>query len=211
MQKLRCYGLSTEWNQRYPTFEAICSAYSPANWEYVANRPAECYKAENPALVALNDIYANRDVAKSWIQIQISAYALTRNVDDTIVDAIPLFASNFANMVGRYKLLEIMLFFARLTSGHYKTYGKFELRQIGEAWGEFLKERSIEIERISNEDAIGRMEALYQRKDAMTIDEYNLYKPWWEAGYSVSEFRQYRKRIERWLSYARCGWYATTL
>lgn len=193
--------MSKEWSLKNPTYEVFCARYSHRNWEYISERSEECYEKENPALVALNDIYNNRDAARTWMQEQVTAYALTRSErTETIRMAIPLFSANFSKVVGRYHILEIMLFFARLSAGMYKTYGKFELKQIGEAWQEFLEERRTEMEDIEHRKNLERAERIHEEiiTNGMTEDEWHGFKPFDEAGYSFDFYKQYAQWLERW-------------
>ena len=205
--------MTEEWSQKNPDFKTLCANYSPAYWSSVARLGHEVYNRENPALAALSSLYGNEDAPSAWIHLHILAYTTSINErDKSILASIPLFARSFAQEVRRYHLLEIMLFFSRLIAGRYKVYGRFEPRQIGEAWQLFLKEREAEMDEELARRKLREREALHKpNPNYLTRDEYLELKIWENAGYSISDMRQFRNRIRSWVQRARNGFYATTI
>ena len=189
--------------------------YNPDGWDYVESLGAEAYERENPALVALNDIYNNSQAAVSWLQIQVSAFFMTS--PETIAEygkgIIERFSRNFYQSIKRYKLLDIMIFFSRLTAGCYRQYGAFDTTQIATAFHErFLRERAEEMEAYKQKQETEVREALHKpNPNYLTRDEYLELRIWEDAGYSISDMRQFRNRIRSWVQRARNGFYSTTI
>ena len=199
-RKLRFYGLSREWKNRNQTFDILCQNYSAAYWTDVARLGDAVYDRENPALVALNAIYDSDVASRSWLEIQIVAYTTAINErDKSALDMIPIFATNFIHEIGRYKILEIMLFFSRLVAGHYKVYGRFEPKQVAEAWKLFVKEREREIDALWQRQAMKEREELHKpNPNNITFEEWKSFKPFLRAGYDIQFFRQYTRWLATW-------------
>lgn len=185
---------------RNQTFEQLCLNYTPAYWSNVARLGDKVYDRENPALVALNEIYGSELAACSWLEVQINAYTSTLSERDlSALDMVPSFARNFAYEVGRYKLLEIMLFFSRLAAGRYKVYGRFEPKQIAEAWKLFLKEREREIDNLWQRKAMHEREELHKpNPNNISFEEWRSFKPFDAAGYSLDFYRSYSRWLATW-------------
>ncbi len=198
--KLHSFGLSTAWSQRNPTFENLCCNYSPANWHYAARLAEECYTRECPALVALNEIYGNRDAAKVWVEIQITRiFNDSAEKDEGMAQIIPMFAENFCAEAGRFKLLELMLFFSRLAAGRYRTYGKFDPKQIGNIfWTTFQAEREKEMDIIRLREEEQHRQEWQTDADRLTLAEWKSYEPFKAAGYDLEFWRKYRSWLASW-------------
>lgn len=199
-RKLRSYGLSKEWMNRNPTFDTLCQNYSPAYWNVVAKLGDAVYDKNSPALIALNDIYRSGTASRSWLEIQVMAYTTSINErDPSALDMIPIFVTNFAQDIRSFKLLEIMLFFSRLVAGHYKTYGRFEPKQIAEAWKLFLKEREREIDNLWQRRAMQEREKLHKpNPNNLSLEEWKTFKPFMEAGYDLAFYRSFSHWLRRW-------------
>ena len=109
--------------------------------------------AECPTLVSYAKTYGE-DCPSDWIYLQVLAlYGSSGNKEKGVADGIRLFAQAFAQEVKTYKLSELMLFFARYKAGKYdNSYSSFDAKRIGNAFfSEFVKERNIELDRITRE------------------------------------------------------------
>lgn len=199
-RKLQSYGLSKAWKTRNPTFDRLCLNYAPAYWSGVAGLGDKVYDRENPALIALNDIYGLPNAANTWLEMQVNGYTTAINErDQTALDMVPLFVRNFVHEVGRYRILEIMLFFSRLVAGRYKIYGRFEPRQIAEAWRKFLTERESEMDAMLSRKAADEREELYRTMHTrLTLDQWHCYKPFMEAGYDEDFYLAYSGWLDSW-------------
>lgn len=199
-RKLRSYGLSKEWMNRNQTFDILCQNYSPSYWNVVAKLGDTVYDKNSPALIALNDIYHSESASRSWLEIQVMAYTTSINErDSSALDMIPIFVTNFAQDIRSFKILEIMLFFSRLVAGHYKTYGRFEPKQIAEAWKLFLKEREREIDNLWQRKAMQEREELHKpNPNNISFEEWRSFKPFHQAGYSLDFYRSYSRWLAKW-------------
>ena len=189
-----------EWNQKFPTFDALCMNYSPNNWHYAAKNAEVCYTRECPALVALNEIYGNRHAAKVWMEIQITRiFNDSAEKDEGMAQIIPMFAENFAAEAGRFKLLELMLFFSRLAAGRYRTYGKFDPKQIGNVfWTTFQVEREKEMNLIRLKEEEMHRQEWQSDSSRLTQAEWKSFKPFYDAGYDIDFWRKYRYWLHLW-------------
>ena len=174
--------------------------YAPAYWPGVAGLGDKVYDRENPALIALNDIYGLPNAANTWLEMQVNGYTTAINERDrTALDMVPVFVRNFLHEIGRYRILEIMLFFSRLVAGRYKVYGRFEPRQIAEAWRKFLAERENEMDAMLSRKAAEEREELYKTMHKkLTLDQWHCYKPFMEAGYDEKFYLAYSGWLDSW-------------
>lgn len=124
--------------------------FGPDNLAYVLSNAEKAYLAESPSLGEVMRKYGERNGAL-WIHMHVLAlYGSSSNKDKGIADGIPFFSNIFASKVKRFKLTELMLFFARYKAGMYdNSYSTFDARRIGAAFfQEFLPERDWELDRI---------------------------------------------------------------
>lgn len=140
----------TAWPYRWQSTADVERAFSPINWAYAAANVTRSYTAQCPTLQQYADRFGQQ-FAADWIQIQMLAlYGSSSNMSKGIADGIPLFCASFAAEAGRYKLPELMVFFARYKAGRYdKGFSSFDCRRIGNAFfREFLPDRTEELYRI---------------------------------------------------------------
>lgn len=124
--------------------------FGPGHLGYVLSNVEKAYLAEAPSLAEVMNKYGENN-GVLWIHMHILAlYGSSSNKDKGIADGIPLFSSVFASKVKRFKLTELMLFFARYKAGMYdNSYSTFDTKRIGTAFfHEFLPERNMELDRI---------------------------------------------------------------
>lgn len=134
--------------------------------------------ANCPNLYNYDEMYGDGS-SVDWIEIQILAlYGSSSSRDKGASDSIRFFSESFTPQVRRYKLSEIMLFFARYKAGMYdNSYQSFDTKRIGNAFfKEFLPqreyERSMYHQRQSQEESLKRREL----PDGYVIPEgYNPY------------------------------------
>lgn len=138
---------------KYQTFSQIEKVYSPVFWGHVIANPDKAYTSDTPTMNDCFDAFGEPEAAL-WINAQITAlYGTSSNRDSGVVDGISIFSHSFAAEVRRFKLTELMLFFARYKAGKYdNSYASFDARRIGNAFfKEFLPERNRELDRITRE------------------------------------------------------------
>lgn len=138
---------------RFQTFSQIEKVYSPVFWGHVIANPDKAYTSDTPTMNDCFDSFGEPEAAL-WINAQITAlYGTSSNRDFGVVDGISIFSHSFAAEVRRFKLTELMLFFARYKAGKYdNSYASFDARRIGNAFfKEFLPERNRELDRITRE------------------------------------------------------------
>ena len=122
--------------------------FGPTHLGYVLSNVEKAYLAEVPSLAEVMNKYGENN-GVLWIHMHILAlYGSSSNRDKGIADGIPFFSSVFASKVKRFKLTELMLFFARYKAGMYdNSYSTFDARRIGTAFfHEFLPERNWELD-----------------------------------------------------------------
>ena len=148
----------TSWTSRWKSPADVERSFSPQHWAYAAAHITRAYTAPCPTLQQYADCFG-MEYAADWVQIQMLAlYGSSSNQSKGVADGIPLFSSSFAAEAGRYKLSELMLFFARYKAGRYdKSFSSFDCRRIGNSFfREFLPDRADELYRIE----LGRQQSL---------------------------------------------------
>lgn len=115
-------------------------------------RPEKAYFSDTPTFAVYAQAFGFPSLVL-WVKTQLLELDLFTEVkvdadNDTLSGAARLFAHNY----GWVKLTEFLLFMARFKLGYYgKFYGYFDPIAIGEAFLSFLKQRSIEIDRLECE------------------------------------------------------------
>lgn len=105
------YGVSVQWMKKNPCLSELYANYSPSYWPHLSRIGDGAYTRVCPALGALDDLYATRGAAATWVQAQVTAmYVASGSRDGTMANAITVFSENFANVAAAYKLTELMLF-----------------------------------------------------------------------------------------------------
>lgn len=138
------------WGSRWKSPSEVERAFSPSNWGYAAAHVTRSYTADCPTLSQYADRFGSQ-YAADWVHIQVLAlFGSSSSASRGVADGIPLFCSAFAAETGRYKLSEMMVFFARYKAGRYdRSFTAFDCRRIGNAFfREFLPERREELFRI---------------------------------------------------------------
>ncbi len=128
--------------------------YSPARWPFFAAHARQAYQWQCPTVTALEELFGRR-APKMWIDEQVTHLFLTSQSRDASQSSAQIgsFADTFAGTVGRYKLTEVMLFFARYAAGVYgRSFAAFDARSVGQTFHhEFLAERRSELSQIEAE------------------------------------------------------------
>ena len=109
--------------------------------------------AECPTLMQYDALYGE-GASAYWVETQVTAlFGASPTRETGLADGIRIFSAAFAAEVRTFKLSELMLFFARYKAGRYdNSYSAFDSRRIGNAFfREFVKERNIELDRITRE------------------------------------------------------------
>lgn len=150
--------------------------YSPQRWAYMAAHVADAYRWQCPSVSALATLFG-RTAPKMWIDEQVTHLFLTSQSRDGSQSAqICSFADTFASTVGRYKLTEVMLFFARYASGVYgRSLSAFDARVVGQTFHhEFLTERRSELSQLEAEAEAKRLaeERTLRRSHCVSRERY---------------------------------------
>lgn len=141
------------WLSKWKNHSDIERQFSPNNWGYVLSCPEKAYLADCPTLISYENTYGE-NLSADWVRLQVlTLYGASNCKDIGVVDGIKLFSQTFAQEVKTFKLSELMLFFARYKAGKYdNSYASFDAKRIGNAFfKEFVKERNIELDRITKE------------------------------------------------------------
>lgn len=133
----------------------LITKFGPQNIAYVMLHPEEAYLVEVPTIGAIEK-EMGIDVAVLWIEAHVTyLYGASSNKEKGVADGISFFSKAFAADVRRFKLTELMLFFARYKSGRYcNSFSTFDTQKIGNAFfEEFIPERNWELDRIARAKA----------------------------------------------------------
>ncbi len=172
--------------------------YAPTNWGWAGENASRAFMAECPSVRHLSELYGG-ETAKVWLDVQVTAYFnQSPSKDATSSQNITTFVQTFSSEVASYKVSEVLLFFARLSSGHYKIgYTQFSTTAIGNAWKDFLKERSSAIARIESEENTKRVlrEAEEAKKNAVSREEYEALEALPFCIYFTKSGEQYKSGI----------------
>ncbi len=132
-----------------------------------------------------------KGAAESWLMIQLndlSEYSGVRLKLTTM--QLEETARTILREYHYLKVTEIMLFLRKCKCGVYgKFYGSVDPMVITSALRKFVAERGRAIDRIENARRAAERNA--PRPDAMTRGEWLAYRPWAEAGYSLTAYRKY--------------------
>lgn len=171
-------GATTDFLTKYKSRGEVEQAYSPALWSYAARYPEKAYMAECPTLAQYDKAYGQGS-SGDWIYIQVLAlFGSSSSRDASLAGTIRFFADSFAHEASRFKLSELMLFFARYKAGRYdNSYQTFDTRRIGSAFfHEFLPQRNMELEAISRKQQQEQSLKNRELPEGYTVPEgYNPY------------------------------------
>ena len=114
-----------------------------------------------PTLYEFNEIYKKEveengliritEPGKGWLIAQLNNLFMTSASKDVeSYNSIQSFASVFYARVMRYKITELLLFFARYKAGMYDdgSWSQFSTQTIGRAFGKFQIDRNHELDKI---------------------------------------------------------------
>lgn len=166
-----------EFYARFPTLAKVESAFSPSHWGYAIEHYQQAYTTDCVSIGRLDRIYGPGS-SMAWIETQFTGlYLLSSSKDKGIVDCIRSFSGIFASETRRYKISDLLLFFARFAVGHYgaNNWSAYDLRRIGTAFfTEFLPERNREMDYMEREKLRQQRECEFkeQQKNAVTYEEY---------------------------------------
>lgn len=169
--------ISQDWLSRHATRSDALRCYTPASWQYVANRPREVHERYAPTMLQLEETFGD-GFGAAMINLQLtSLFGTSASTDPTIGQAIGLFAPDFAASLMGEKSTVVMLFFARYRAGRYdSSFTRFDLRRIGNAyWSEFLPDWRREIGKYEEErEAAARAERYAARaSEAISREAYD--------------------------------------
>ena len=157
--------------------EKIMHDYSPLLCqEYASKYLDRCFSGTAPTLTRLR--LASPGTEKTWLEAQIS-YLNTfcgteKKMDNLQIDAI---SNAFVNSYGYIKLTELMVFFANIASGKFgKFYGAVDPMQIMTNFCEFMKYRSVMLDKIESERRSAEREAMLNNPKCITRAEYEAQK-----------------------------------
>lgn len=139
------------WLTKWKSPSDLERQFSPNNWGYALMNYKQAYAASCPTLIEYDRLYGE-GLSVEWVRMQVMAlYGSSSNRDKGIADGIKIFSQSFAGQVERFKISELMLFFARYKAGKYdNSYSTFDARRIGNAFfKEFYPERNVELDAIN--------------------------------------------------------------
>lgn len=134
--------------QRYPTFDALATAFNPSIGTLLLSDVEKAYSDKAPTLAVVSQVYGI-DSAVWWVKTQIMSvdmYNSTKRDGDEndIIELSKLIVRGYPHV----RLTEFALFVARFKLGLYgKFYGAFDPIAVGESFGKFLYQRRHEFER----------------------------------------------------------------
>lgn len=175
----------------------MLSWYNPANQIKCMRNAERCIVGTSPTI---NDIRLNygRKAASVWLEIQIRDFS--EYVGGSMNEF--QFTSMSAIIIERFgyiKLTEIMLFFANLKSGMYgKFYGRIAPIDIMEKFRMFMQYRNDVLDAKVASDVQSRIESERNDTERLTLHEWQCYRPWMNAGYSISRWRAHRAALSQW-------------
>jgi hypothetical protein len=157
--------------------EKIMHDYSPLLCqEYASKYLDRCFSGTAPTLTRLR--LASPGTEKTWLEAQIS-YLNTfcgteKKMDNLQIDAI---SNAFVNSYGYIKLTELMVFFANIASGKFgKFYGAVDPMQIMTNFCEFLKYRSIMLDKIESDRRSEERNKMINNPKCITREQYEAQK-----------------------------------
>lgn len=195
-QERRCSLSNNQMNflSRYKTAEALMIDYTPDKQSTCASQKVRCVTGKSPSLVDFRRMFGENK-AVLWLSIQIKDFSeytgvkrklTTFQIDDTA----RIILSDFYFL----KMSEILLFFAYIKGGRYERFfGAVDPLVITSSLRMFLKDRAKIIEtHEASEQERKRQEEANERASAVTmnIEEWKRYKPYFDKGISVQEWKQ---------------------
>lgn len=134
--------------QRYPTFDALATAFNPTVGALLLSNIEKVYSDKAPTLAVMSELYGI-DSAVWWVKTQVLSvdmYSATKKDGDEndIIELSKLIVRGYPHI----RMTEFALFVARFKLGLYgKFYGAFDPITFGEAFKKFLYQRGHEFER----------------------------------------------------------------
>lgn len=157
--------------------EKIMHDYSPLLCqEYTSKYLDRCFSGTAPTLTRLR--LASPGTEKTWLEAQIS-YLNTfcgteKKMDNLQIDTI---SNAFVNSYGYIKLTELMVFFANIASGKFgKFYGAVDPMQIMTNFCEFMKYRSVMLDKIESERRSEERNKMLSNPKCITREQYEAQK-----------------------------------
>ena len=157
--------------------EKIMHDYSPLLCqEYASKYLDRCFSGTAPTLTRLR--LSSPGTEKTWLEAQIS-YLNTfcgteKKMDNLQIDAI---SNAFVNSYGYIKLTELMVFFANIASGKFgKFYGAVDPMQIMTNFCEFMKYRSVMLDKIESERRSAERNKMLSNPKCITREQYEAQK-----------------------------------
>ena len=144
--------------------------------EYASKYLDRCFSGTAPTLTRLR--LSSPGTEKTWMEAQIS-YLNTfcgteKKMDNLQIDAI---SNAFVNSYGYIKLTELMIFFANIASGKFgKFYGAVDPMQIMTNFFEFMKYRSVMLDKIESERRNEERNKMLNNPKCITRAEYEAQK-----------------------------------
>ena len=182
ISELRSFGLSAEWPKRYPTYDTFLKAYAPTHWGYATGtiglvgvwreaNPHPC-----PSVGALDTLYGQGS-AKRWMRTCLTSVAFGSSEKDmgmiqALEDACPCLVETMRS----YKVLEVMIFFAQFKGGAFKTYGKFDPKNIGETFTNQFVPKCLKARAEAEEENRKYRAKLAEERFCFTRPQWEAYK-----------------------------------
>lgn len=185
---LECYG----------TAESLMKDFIPDNQALFARDATKSLEGDCPTIADMRRVWSEK-YAEAWLSNQLrdlSEYAGPKEklTFYQLEDATRMIISEFYY----FKLSEFMLFFAYFKGGRYgRFYGGVDPLVITEALHKFKKWRNSTLDYIAEEKRRKEIEQKPARDpECITREEWLRYKPYYEKGISIEDFRQKYDKIK---------------
>lgn len=173
------------------------AAYTPEGQIAIIRNATHYIVTDSPTIADIRQIYGI-SAAEVWLGNQIHDLNEFAGVSKKLsIRQINDLATMMASAYYYIKLPEFMLFFARMKCGIYgRFYGCVDTMLITEAFQDFLRERTIILDRHEQELRQKRRLEQLDKPGNMDIQQWRSLRPFLRAGYD----EQFHQAYIRWLS-----------
>lgn len=170
------------------------ATYNPSMQTMCAKQKERCVTGNSPTLVDFKCIFGSNKT-ELWLEIQIKDFAEYTGVKKKLTtfqieDTARVILSDFFYL----KMSEVLLFFAFMKGGRYERfYGAVDPLVITSSLRMFLRDRAKIIEQHETEEQERKRQAEAKERESaetMNIEEWKRYKPYFEQGLSIQEWKQ---------------------
>ena len=143
---------ATALRQKYGDAGNFLARCNPSFQNYYTGNPILAFKHDTPTLALVNQTFG-KEIANAWLVpeiVKVSEFCGCKDkfTDEQLEDTVTLIASAYPWL----KVSELLLFFGWLKLGRYgKFYGCLDPMVITTALQDFIRERSIYIDRLDQQ------------------------------------------------------------